>query len=219
MGSSESAEEEQYSATLTPEEIEVLRYIFETILETVKAPTLNEMQSALIKPEDHIVRALRELENKDLLLRKRGTQEIVSIYPLSLIPTRHQISLEDGKKLFAMCAVDALGVPIMFSKDIKILSQCKKCKQKLTIEIINDEIVRMSHFDTVIWSPKRKPKRQKAHDAEDCCPLTNFFCCKEHLEKWTQDYPDLAGKISEIKQEFPRIKRRYEFYGKRLGFR
>jgi aldehyde:ferredoxin oxidoreductase len=77
MRTNKSAEKESCGRVeKTPDEIEVLKFIFETILKTAKAPTkaptLVEMQSALKKSEDHIVQTLKELENKDPLLRRRG---------------------------------------------------------------------------------------------------------------------------------------------------
>jgi len=215
MSTNKSAQGEQCCSALTSEEIEILKYIFQTILKFGRTPTTTEMRLALKKSDGNIIRTLNELEKKDILLRKRGTQEIVSIYPLSLKPTEHQILLENGERLFAMCAVDALGMPIMFNRNIKVISQCEKCKQKITIEIKNEEIAWVSHPNIMIWSPRR----QIAPAAETCCPLVNFFCCKEHLEGWTKENPDLIGKISEIKQAFLRIKQCWRVYGETVGFR
>lgn len=215
MSTNKSTQEEQCCYALTSEEIEVLKYIFQTILKSGRTPTTTEMQLALKKSDSNLFRGLNKLEKKDILLRKRGTQEIVSIYPLSLKPTEHQILLENGKRLFAMCAVDALGMPIMFNRNIKVVSQCEKCKQKIIIEIKNEEITWISHPNIMIWSPSC----QITPAAETCCPSVNFFCCKEHLEEWTKENPDLIGKISEIKQAFPSIKQCWKVYGETLGFR
>jgi len=214
MGSSKSTEEEQCCCTLTSEEVYVLKYIFETILKTGRTPTIREMRLPLKKSEDEIIRVLNELEKKDILLRKKGTQEIVSIYPFSLIPTEHQIILENGRKLFAMCAVDSLGMPIMFNRKAKIISQCEKCKHEITIEIKDEKIAWTSHPNIMIWSPP-----QIAPAAETCCPMVDFFCSKEHLQEWIKENPDLIGRISEIEQAFPRIKRCWRPYGEILGFR
>lgn len=60
------------------------------------------MASSLKRSDKDVVRTLDELEGKDLLLRKKGTQEIISIYPFSLVPTEHQLFLEDGKS-YSLC--------------------------------------------------------------------------------------------------------------------
>jgi len=215
MDSGKSAEEEQCCYALTSEEVEVLKCIFETILKTGRTSTIREMRLPLKKSENEIIRVLNELEKKDILLRKKGIQEIVSIYPLSLIPTKHQVILENGRKLFTMCAVDSLGMPIMFNRKAKIISQCEKCKQEITIEIKDEKIAWTSHPNIMIWSPAR----QIAPAAETCCPMVDFFCSKEHLQEWTKENSDLIGGISEIEQAFSRIKRCWRPYGEILGFR
>jgi len=74
---------------LKPEERDVLNSIFRFILKYGTPPTIEQLQSSLkISSDKEIIRALDELEKKgDFLLRKKATQEIVSIYPLSLKPT------------------------------------------------------------------------------------------------------------------------------------
>lgn len=211
-----SEREPCWARALTSREIEVLKHAFQAILKFGRAPTTEEMRlRGLKKSDDCIIHTLEELEKRDLLLRRRGTQEIASIYPFSLTPTEHQIFLENGKRLFAMCAVDSLGMPIMFNRTVKIVSQCETCKQEIIIEVKDDEITCVSHPDIMIWSPKR----QMSPAAETCCPSVNFFCCREHLQEWTEENPDLIGKINEIEQAFPKIKQGWKLYGKTLGFR
>jgi len=203
---------------LKPEEIEVLTSIFGMVLKLGRSPTIEELQLSLKKSNDEIIRALDELEKKgDFLLRKRGTQEIVSIYPLSLKTTEHQIILEDGTKLFAMCAVDALGMPIMFNKNVKIVSQCEQCKQRITIEIKNGEIASLSHPSLMICSPKS----QVYPAAETTCPLVNFFCSKKCADKWITKNPRIINNINQgsVKHRFPKIKECWKRYGEILGIR
>ncbi len=215
MNANEFAGNEPWCCALSSGEIEFLRNVFQSILTLGRTPSLEEMRSALGKSDDEIVRVLDELEEKDVLVRRRGTQEIVSIYPLSLTPTEHQIVLDDGMKLFAMCAVDALGMPVMFNRAVKVVSQCERCREEVTVEIKNDEIASVSHPDVMIWNTSRGT----APAAESCCPLVNFFCCREHLNEWAEENRDLIGETIEIKKGFPRIKQRWRLYGETLGFR
>jgi hypothetical protein len=103
----------------------------------------------------------------------------------------------------------------MFNRKAKIMSQCEKCKQDITIEIKDEKIAWASHPNIMIWSPTR----QIAPAAENCCPMVDFFCSKEHLQEWTKENPDLIGRISEIEQAFSRIKQCWKPYGEILGFR
>jgi hypothetical protein len=203
---------------LKAEEIRVLRSIFRIILKRGRSPTIEELRLSLKKSEEEITGALDELEKKgDLLLRKKGTQEIASIYPLSLKPTEHQIILEDGTKLFAMCAVDALGMPMMFNRDVRIVSRCEECQQEMVFEVKNGEITHMSHQDATICSPKT----QVYPAAETTCPLVNFFCSKKHADEWIEKNPKLASNINRrsVKQGFPKIQACWKQYGEVLGLR
>ena len=204
---------------LKPEETEVLSSILRFILKHEKSPTIRELRLSLKRSEKEIIRALDELEKKgDFLVRKKGTQEIVSIYPVSLKPTEHRIFLEDGTKLFAMCAVDALGMPIMFKKNVRVTSRCLECKSEMTFEIKNEQTTFMSHPDATICSPKR----QVYPAAETCCPLVNFFCSKKHAEEWIAKNFELVDKtntIVSVQQAFPNIKKCWKSYGELLGLR
>lgn len=200
---------------VNPEGIEVLRSIFRIVLKFGRSPTIKELRSSLKRSDEDIIRGLDELEKKGLFLRKRGTQEIVSIYPLSLKPTQHQITLEYGPRLFAMCAVDALGMPIMFNKNVRIISRCEECREKMFFEIRNGEITYMSHQDATICSPKT----QVYPAAKTCCPLVNFFCSKKHADDWIKKNLKQASSFNQksIKQVFPKIKECWKSYGETLG--
>jgi len=215
MGANKPVTKDRGCLELTPLEKETLRAIFEVILESGKAPIMEELQVSLKKSDNLVIRVLDKLEAKDILLRRKGTQEIVSIYPFSLVPTEHQVVLDDGKKLFAMCAVDALGMPNMFDKNAKIVSQCEWCKEKMTIEVTNGKIVSKSHSDILIWNAEEI----EMPAAETCCPLVNFFCSKEHFREWKDKNPDLLknGHSNKLEQEYRSIKERWKHYGETIG--
>jgi len=204
---------------LKPEETEVLSSILRFVLKHEKSPTIRELRLSLKRSDEEIIHSLNELEKKgDFLLRKKGTQEIESIYPVSLKPTEHRIFLEDGTRLFAMCAVDALGMPIMFQKNVRVTSRCEECKSEMTFEIKNEHITFMSHPDATICSPKR----QVYPAAETCCPLVNFFCSKKHAEEWIAKNSELVDKtnpIVPVQQAFPNIEKCWKSYGELLGLR
>jgi hypothetical protein len=207
----------EYACELKSEEILVLRAIFEYVFKVKRSPAIDELESALRKPSNAIVRIVDELEKKDVLVRKRGTQEIISIYPFSLEPTRHQVVLPDGTKLFAMCAVDALGAPIMLAKDAKMISRCEMCNQEVTVEIKNEKIRSISPPGAIICSTKT----QTYPAAETCCPLINFFCSEKHAINWIAENARLRRdfKLESVRNRFPQIGECWKAYGEMLGFR
>ena len=217
MEKKESSTERRSRCELAPLQERVLRHIFRTILASGNAPAVGKLGPALRESGREIIRALDTLEEMDLLLRKKGTQEIASIYPFSLVPTRHQIVLEDGKRLFAMCAVDAVGMPSMFDRKVRVTSQCDWCKTEITIEVEDDEVQATSHPDVQIWNVEG----QGGPEAETCCPVICFFCSSEHFDKWKDKNSDLAdrGWGEPLGQAYPDIKRRWKAYGEAIGVR
>ena len=217
MNESRSSTERRSCCEFTSLQERVLRHIFRTILASGNAPTVGKLGLVLKESRHEIIRVLNTLEEMDLLLRKKGTQEIVSIYPFSLVPTRHQIVLEDGKRLFAMCAVDAVGMPSMFDRNVRVASQCDWCKTEITIEVEDGGVQAMSHPDIQIWNVEG----QGGPDAETCCPVICFFCSSEHFGKWKNQNSDLAGRGrgEPLGQAYPDIRQRWKRYGEAIGVR
>lgn len=217
MSRNEIKKAQQGRCELTSFEREVMNQIFKTILQSGKTPTTEELENTLKKSSKDISNVVNALEEKDVLLRSKETKEIVSIYPISLRPTEHQVVLSDGRSLFAMCAMDALSIPNMFNKNAQINSQCEWCKQKVTIEIDSGEIKSKSHSGIYIWSPKQR----EAPAAETCCPFVNFFCSSAHLKEWEAKNPNLKekGHSSLLEQAYPCIKECWTRYGEMIGMR
>ncbi len=202
---------------LAPLEKAALGHIFRSIIQSGNAATVDELRVYMDKSEKNVKGILDDLEKKDLLLRRKGTQNIVSIYPFSLRPTKHKVILEDGKRLFAMCAVDALGVPNMFKKDVKVISECARCGQKVTVEVKNQEIAAKSHPQIMIWNLEAR----EGTAAETCCPIINFFCSDDHFREWASDNNEVSrkGKGERLEQAYPDIKERWQRYGEEVGVR
>lgn len=207
----------QRSSMITAFEAVLLRQIFEAVLESGKAPSVTVLQKVLKTYRLRIVRTIGKLEEKDRLVREKETGEIVSVYPLSLVPTEHQVIMEGEKKLFANCALDALSIPHMFNKNAEIISQCHTCKETVTITIINGEIASKSHPNIYVWNPTHVERPAAAL----CCPFINFFCSEEHIEAWKSENPQLAekGQSRLLEQEYPRTKECWTRYGKTVGTR
>jgi hypothetical protein len=86
MGSRDTASDKQSGKSkLSPDGMKVVKFIHETVLNIAKAPTVGEIQAAIKKPEKDVIQALEELERNDILIRRHGTQEIVNVYPFSLV--------------------------------------------------------------------------------------------------------------------------------------
>ena len=57
------------------------------------------------------------------------------IYPVSALPTHHQVTLADGRAFSAMCAIDALGATFTFGQNALIQSKCSTCDAPVSLHL------------------------------------------------------------------------------------
>ena len=79
---------------------------------------------------------LEQLHTRDLLYLEPDSRAIRLAYPFSTVPTKHLVRFPDwaeAKPVYAPCAVDAVGIPFMFRRDVSIESSCAVCKQPLAL--------------------------------------------------------------------------------------
>ena len=121
---------------------------------------------------------LTRLEQRDLIVRDPTTGVITVAYPFSLRPTRHQVELEGGQSVYAMCAIDALGIPFMLGCPARIVST----------DPIRGEPIRVAvRADEVQWDPAEAVVLVgcvggTGPAAETCCGFVNFFRSVESAE-------------------------------------
>jgi hypothetical protein len=80
--------------------------------------------------------------------------DINFMYPVSAVPTPHQVHLQDGRRFFAMCSVDALGSTFTFGQDVQVSTKCSECGQPISVAVENGRItqvdpkeIRVLHVD------------------------------------------------------------------------
>ena len=56
-------------------------------------------------------------------------------YPVSSAPTSLRVTLADGRQLYAMCAIDALGCCFTFGQPVQIDARCHVCGQPVHIAV------------------------------------------------------------------------------------
>jgi mercuric reductase len=106
----------------TPAEDAMRRTILELYreLEHAPMPQENARRSGMTARRVHAL--LHRLAERDLVVLEDG--RITGAYPLTDRPTEHRVSVE-GRRLHAMCAIDALGVGAMYGTSTAIESGCR----------------------------------------------------------------------------------------------
>jgi mercuric reductase len=75
--------------------------------------------------------ALGRLEAQDLIVLD-GVGEPQGAYPVTMKPTPHRLTV-NGHRVYAMCALDALGVSPMFHAKVEIDSSCEVTGDRIHI--------------------------------------------------------------------------------------
>jgi len=163
---------------------------------TVSVTTLAERSR--IAPT-HIRETLRRLAAADLLVLDGTGETVLAAYPFSSIPTPHRVHLS-GREVFALCAVDALGITAMLKEDVRISSRCAHCGSPVEIQARPEQLTRHLPSEIVVWFPTSE---------DDCCPVAqsrcpniSFFCASDHLEAWRNVNGQPPGLVLSLLEAF-----------------
>jgi alkylmercury lyase-like protein len=148
----------------------------------------------------------------DLMRRDLATGAIRAAYPFSGPATAHRVRLaatsdEPEVDVFAMCAIDALGIPLMLRRAATIASADGLTGEPVRVTVTLDTASAGYHqHATAQWAPveavvfARPEDHEHEHDcgsdaAGSCCPVTNFFISEAHALMWAASSPHTDGHI------------------------
>jgi hypothetical protein len=129
---------------------------------------------------DDVLDALHEGD----FVRVDSGRRIVSAYPFSGVPTSHRVTLPNGVEVFAMCAIDALGISPMLDADATIFST----------DPHNGDTVTVTFRDgRTTWNPPGAAvvltvPTIDGPAAEVCCRDLNFFTSKTSAQSWVDTH-------------------------------
>jgi alkylmercury lyase len=99
---------------------EVHRAVLRRFLATGAPPTARWLRQAALDQGLDATAALGELSAADAVHVVNGLVAVA--YPFSGTPTPHRVELDGLPAVYAMCAIDALGLPLMAGRDGRITS-------------------------------------------------------------------------------------------------
>lgn len=173
-------------AKLDPLEDKIRKYILREFAKNGSPPTTGEIIKGLGLSSLHVVnQAIEKLQKADILLTKGD--KIICAYPFSTSETRHKVVFDDSHWVFALCATDALGAHFMLNEDITVISKCPECGKDIKIIVRGGHIDSRNPEDMVEFVSERERGNCAA---ETYCPFINFFCSRDHVEKWREKNPE-----------------------------
>jgi hypothetical protein len=146
-----------------------------------RPPNLTEISKEIGLALEQTRVLVSELQAHDLLGMDDTAETIAYAYPFTKRTTEHRIELH-GRKLNALCAIDALGVGGMFRADVTIESSCRHCGT--SIEIGTSQSGRVVSYARPVGAVVWYDLAYSHAAATSCCPSIGFFCCDEHLQQW-----------------------------------
>ncbi|GAB2972275.1 hypothetical protein GCM10023080_040460 [Streptomyces pseudoechinosporeus] len=132
---------------------------------------------------------LAELAAEDFLTLD-DQRRIRAAYPFSATPTAHRIRLPDGTETWAMCAIDALGIPDMLGTDAVITSADPVSGEIITVTSTGGHMSWQPHT-AVVYVGQRSCTGPAADVA---CGALNFFTSRRTARRWTEQHSDYTGK-------------------------
>jgi len=136
--------------------------------------------------------ALAALAAIDLVHTDPATGTISVAYPFSGRPTPYRVELATGRVVFAMCAIDALGIPQMLDRDAHISSIDPVSGQPITVEV-HRGVWRFGPPSTVVLDGRTAAGGAGGRVADCCCPHMNFHIDRAAADAYRRAHPDMTG--------------------------
>ena len=116
----------RWAARRTGPWAETLRDLYRLFLEREGPIPVDEIPRRLPGRIDETLReALAALDAEDLVIVRDG--RVTAAYPFSGEVTGFAVILPDGRRRYACCAIDALGIAPMLGQRIEVRSGCHHC--------------------------------------------------------------------------------------------
>jgi alkylmercury lyase len=138
--------------------------------------------------------ALQALAAADLVHVDPASGQISVAYPFSGRPSPHQVWLDGGIQVQAMCALDALGIPQMTGRDAPISSTDPTSGQPITVEV-DDQGCRWQPTTTVVLAGTTTISDACAFVSDCCCPYINFHASPRDADSYRRAHPSMTAEL------------------------
>ena len=116
--------------------------------------------------------------------------KVAGVFPLSALPTRHQVQVAERPVLHAMCAVDALGIPAMLGGSGVVTSSDPITDQVITVHVGSDGSLLADPSDAVVLLATAGG----GSIASACCPVIDFYA-SDNLAQQILRTAGLQGEV------------------------
>ncbi|GAB2656504.1 alkylmercury lyase family protein [Kribbella swartbergensis] len=180
---------------LDPVEKAVHQAILRAFATTGRPPSAGELDTVIVAggAGPSVAATLDALHAADAI-RLAPDGQIAVAYPFSAVPTRHRVHIGDqatGVDVYAMCAIDALGIGPMLGEDTLIESVDTTTNQAITVTTTGGHS-RWEPDTAVVFVGA---DGRGGPSADCCCDYLNFFTDLRTANAWTTTHPDIPGHV------------------------
>jgi hypothetical protein len=177
------------AAALSPELREMHRQVLRHFAATGAALSPPELTRVAAEAGLDPVTALRRLADHDLVaVDAQGL--IRAAYPFSPTPTAHVVDL-GAAQVWAMCAIDALGMPYMLGVDATITSTDPHTGEPITVTVTGGVPQFAPAATVVVYAATGGT----GGSVDTCCATINFFTTPVSANAWMAAHPEVAGTV------------------------
>jgi hypothetical protein len=178
--------------TSNPEDVahRVRLHIYREFLAYGQPPSVAATATALHISEEASAASYDRLAHWRVIVLKPGTRDILMAPPLSAVPTRFIVQVADGRRYYANCVWDALGVPAMLDRDANVEAACGDCAEALGLEVRGGRLVRTEgvvHFAI--------PAAKWWDDIVLTCSTMLLFRSDAHVDAWCRSMGTDRGAL------------------------
>jgi Alkylmercury lyase len=164
--------------TLTEGERELYRWILRGFA-AGRPPAPDALAGAASELELDVETTLERLRQRDLVHHDPSSGAILIAYPFSGRPAAHRVRL-NGREVYAMCAIDALGIAPMLGEPIEILSRDPLTGDGIRVELAPEGDGDWQPHEAVVLSGTTG----RGDSCDCCCPVLNFFASADSAQRW-----------------------------------
>jgi len=170
---------------------QVHQKVLTTFASTGRPPSSAEIERVIRAEGGDPDRVRAELTEADLLAFT-ADGEIRAAYPFSPAPTPIRVRWDGGPDVYAMCAIDALGMSAMLGRPVAITAAEPGSGRAVTVTV---------DAGGARWAPRTAVVfAGAAGDAgcpsvDRCCGYITFFTTARAARAWARRHPEITGTV------------------------
>jgi len=146
---------------------------------------VQRLAGALGRPEAEVYKDLAKLP----WVYRDDQDRVIGYGGALLIETPHRLRVDD-RQLYAMCAGDALILPLSFESDVSVESTCPTTKERITLTVSSAGVRNVSPAGAVMSYPLPGEEGYSFSGdlASRMCNFSHFFASEAAAKHWISEH-------------------------------